>query len=71
MHIKKLHNLRAKFSTNTVTDRSFIIYRPEWEQIIKIHVKENAYEDKDYIYGAQETNKWRDFVDTGMNFRAA
>lgn len=50
IHSEKLHNLRTKFSTNTVSDLSFIIYRAELEDSVKIRVKEKAYKDKDYIY---------------------
>jgi len=38
------------FSINAVSDLSFIIYRPEREDIIKMRVKEKAYKDNDYIY---------------------
>jgi hypothetical protein len=35
------------FAINTLSDLSFIIYRPEWEDSIKIIVTEKAYKDKD------------------------
>jgi len=41
-HNEELHNFQTKFSTNIVSDLSFITYRPELEDSIKIRVTKKA-----------------------------
>jgi hypothetical protein len=66
---EKLHNFWIKFSTNTASELSLIIHRPELQDSIKIRLKEKAYKDNDYIYGEHDITSGG-IVDMGMNFRA-
>jgi hypothetical protein len=51
---EKLHNFWTKFLTNTASDLSLIIYKPELQESIKIRLKEKIYNDNDYIYGEHD-----------------
>jgi hypothetical protein len=50
-------------------NRSLGRSRLEWEDNIKVELKEIGWEDLDWIHVAQDRDHWRVFVNTVMNIR--
>ncbi|KAJ4437409.1 hypothetical protein ANN_17553 [Periplaneta americana] len=44
--------------------------RRRWEDNIKMDLREVGYDDRDWIYLAQDRNRWRAYVRAAMNLRA-
>jgi hypothetical protein len=43
--------------------------RSRWEDSIKMDLRETVFGDVDFIYLAQDRDRWRALVNTVMNFR--
>jgi hypothetical protein len=48
--------------------RSLRIPRRRWEDNIRVDLKEIGWEGEDWIYLAQDRDRWRVLVNTAMNF---